>query len=124
MSHQIQNLIGENALHEGDNAEIDVTVTEDGTAGGTPTNLTGLLGATYAMDTPLGVRVITKTLNAGVTVEVAGSGLMKITLDDTDTQGIPGIYTHVLRIKDSANNKITVFTGEIEIVDVSLSASE
>ena len=125
MAHQIQNLVGEDAIHEGDSFELTVPVTDDGTAGGTPTNLTGLVAATYAIDTPGGVRKITKTLGSGVTVPApATDGIMKIVVDPADTQEIPGVYVHALRIEDSANKKLTVLTGDIEITDTFLTALE
>lgn len=125
MTHAVQDF----AIHAGDDLVITVTVTEDGTANGTPVDLSGAEAITFAAApwVELGetaARAVTKTLGAGIAITDAAAGKFAITLAPADTAALGGRYTHQARVTDALGKRSTVMTGILEVEASILDADE
>lgn len=123
MAHQVQDF----EIHAGSDLSITVPVTDDGTADGTPIDITSVLGITWAAEgAESGTRALTKTLGDGI--ELSGDSgedhIFVITLTDDDTINLLGWYNHEARITDAAGEKTTVLTGMLEVHGTILTSSE
>lgn len=117
------------SIHAGDDLTITVTVTADGTAGGTPVSLAGATAITWAAApwSQLGEateRAVTKTLGAGIAVTDAAGGEFTVTLAAADTADLAGRYTHQARVTDAAGKRSTVLSGILEVEGSILDADE
>lgn len=123
MAHQVQDF----EIHAGSDLTITVPVTDDGTADGTPIDITSAAGITWAAEgAESGTRAITKTLGSGI--ELSGDSgedhIFIITLTDDDTESLLGWYKHEARVTDSVGGKTTVLTGMLEVHETILTSSE
>lgn len=122
MAHQVQDF----EIHAGADLTITVPVTDDGTASGTPIDITSATAITWgAENAETGVRAVTKTLGDGI--ELSGDSgedhIFIITLTDEDTADLLGWYKHEARVTDGGL-KTTVLTGMLEVHETILTSSE
>ena len=86
-------------------------------------NLTGFTAAIYKITSRVTnkIALLQKTLGGGVTITNATSGLIEVSLSDTDTDTLPaGRYYHELRLTDATNNDVTVMHGDCTVQDSAL----
>lgn len=113
MSHQSATI----SMHAGDTLPITVTVTADGTASGTPVDLTG---ATVTFDVALGfggVPIISKSVGDGIALTTPASGVCTVTLDPADTDELYGLYVYWIKavLDDADATALTPLTGRFII---------
>lgn len=108
-------LTGQNAtIVAGDNAQLQFTVTSDGTSSGAAVTCTA---ASWAMsDRAGGTSLVTETTTGGGAVISGGSSqVITVTLSTTDTDQTPGKYYHELQVT-TGSNILTVASGTITIL--------
>ena len=87
--------------NRGETVVITDTITDDGTADGTPVNITGWTLQAYL--TTNGAQVV-KTIGNGITVTDAPNGVCTITFARDDTEDVqPGTYQWALWRMDAGN---------------------
>jgi len=123
MAHQVQDF----EIHAGDDLVFTVRVTDDGTADGTPIDISGLTAVTWAAENAeTGARALTKTLADGVAIlgDSANPGEFTVTLTDDDTSPLLGWYKHEARITDESGLKTIVMVGMMEVHSTILTDAE
>ena len=101
-------------MWSGDDKSIVVTITTDGT---TAVDITAYT-VNYTLQTAVNdttVQVTKATGGSGITLSDAINGEFTVTLDDTDTAALSGIYYHEAQVTDGSANKYTVMTGTVVI---------
>ena len=101
-------------LYKGEDASVTVTVYQSN--GTTPQDITGwsvsfVLHATRND----GLALVTKTVGSGIALTTPGSGLLTITLEDTDTSGLdPGWYRFYVA-RTGAGVEAVLTTGRVHL---------
>jgi hypothetical protein len=86
------------SFYLGEDVSITVTVTDDA---GSAVDITGM-SISYLVWSGTNAAVITKTVGSGIALTTPASGILTITIADTDTDAIaPGRYNHELKITDN-----------------------
>jgi hypothetical protein len=89
------------------------------TSGGSPFNLTGVLGVKWACAVLSGASLvlpatISKTLGSGVTVINAAGGIVQVAIQKTDTQNVVArTYRHNLEVTTSDGAETTFAEGDL-----------
>lgn len=123
MPHQIQNF----ELHAGEDKTITVLVTDDGTATGTPVDISSATEITYAAYTrdEDETRVLTYQLSDdGITMPDGTDGKFYIHFVGADSEALDGWYNQEARITDGTGDKFYPFTGVLQIEPTNLDSDE
>lgn len=108
MTHAVQNF----DMQAGDDKAIDVTVTSDGMATGTPVDITGAtITWTLRRSVENTVALVTKATPGGIQITDGPNGRFTINLADADTAGLLGLYLHEAVLADVSSNDSTVLNG-------------
>ncbi len=104
-------------LYAGDDRDIIVTIYDDD---GSPLNLSSLNAAQWVLKRNSrgdSEELLSKTLGSGMAITSASEGILTVTLDHDDTQGVaPSTYYHEIRIKNSGLRTGTVLTGTFVVL--------
>jgi hypothetical protein len=112
MTQQDQDIGNEKPYHEGDDLEIDVSVTEDGSA----KDITGAEITWVLAESQGGAAKIEKsTSGGGVTITDAANGKFTITVEGSDTKDLAGHHYHEAEVTDNVGQTSTVLTGTFQI---------
>lgn len=98
----------------GDYLDLVVSIVD---GAGVAVDLSGLQSARYAITAYGGptTALVSKSLGAGIVLTDDASGVLTVTLDNGDTGGLVGKYSHELEIIDADGRVVTVMQGEIRI---------
>lgn len=115
MTHQKQPIRN---YHQGDALDLNVTVRNpDGSA----KDLSGhgdivwLLKHDQSHDD--GNAILEKTESGGgITVNTPSDGTLTVSIETDDTADVSGTKYHLLRVTDSNGDRVTVFTGDFEVL--------
>jgi hypothetical protein len=97
----------------GNVVKLDVTVYNVGTT--TPFDLTGITIIKYGLAASEGgAPIVTKGLGTGIAVLNAVGGLLEVTLLETDTTALDGVYWQEVLVVDTSGDPVTVYSGYVQ----------
>jgi len=122
MAIQIQDF----EIAAGDDLDIPVTVTADGTPAGDPVSIAGAQKIVFAVADygATATRRVTLNLAAGVAITDGPGGAFTASLSGDDTVALSGRYRHQARVTDSEGNRTTVFMGTLTVQPTILAVDE
>lgn len=101
-------------FHAGDDKRLEVTVRDED---GAVVDLTGIESAKWSLaKTANSTALVTHTLNDNIAVVAATSGVIHITIDAADTEGLRGVYYHEAEITDASGKTGTILYGSATIL--------
>lgn len=105
-------------IYAGDAANVIFTVTSDGTASGTPVDISSVTQITWIAQRNQGAAaVLTKTKTGGaITFVTSGTdGKFQLALANADTTGLTGFYLFLATITDNTGKISTVALGRMDV---------
>lgn len=99
------------SMHAGDTMPITITVTDDGTATGTPVDLTGAEVVFAIAHGFGGIALFEKTEIDGIDLDSGDEGVAVVTLEPEDTEDLAGLYVYWFRATLTDGTVLTALTG-------------
>lgn len=107
-------------MYAGDDKTLEVSVTDRNGDAVTITSATIEWRATKRFGK---TAALTKTTSSGISITSGSGGVFQITLTDTDTESLEGVYYHEAQITFSGGAIATVMQGMMEVRKVVITAA-
>ena len=99
-------------MHSGDSKDIIVSVLDELDQ---VVPITGATAVFILSNNPYSAAIITKSSGSGIVITDGPGGILTVTLDATDTEGLAGSFYYEIELTDALLKVSTIVLGQINI---------